>query len=113
MTTPLSSSSSASSRANAPSSLRFSPEPRVLEVKPSQRPGEIQVAGTIEARRDRVELSERAKLALNTDPAGPAQNIRTDLVERIRAEIEAGTYETPEKLAYAIGRLSGHLDVTA
>ena len=31
--------------------------------------------------------------------------VRRDLVERIRAEIEAGAYETPEKIEIAIDRL--------
>ena len=31
--------------------------------------------------------------------------VRTDLVERVRAEIEAGTYETPERMEIAIGRM--------
>jgi hypothetical protein len=36
------------------------------------------------------------------DPAAP---VRWDLVERIRREIEAGTYETTEKLEAALDRL--------
>ncbi len=32
-------------------------------------------------------------------------DIRHDLVARIRGEIEAGTYETDEKLDVALGRL--------
>jgi len=31
--------------------------------------------------------------------------VRTDLIERIKAEIAAGTYETPEKIEAAIDRL--------
>jgi negative regulator of flagellin synthesis FlgM len=36
--------------------------------------------------------------------------IRWELVERIRREIAAGTYETPEKLAIALDRLLERLD---
>jgi hypothetical protein len=36
--------------------------------------------------------------------------IRTDLVERIRCEIAAGTYETPEKWALALDRLLARLE---
>lgn len=32
-------------------------------------------------------------------------DIRVDLVRRVRAEIVAGTYDTPEKLEIALGRL--------
>ena len=31
--------------------------------------------------------------------------VRRELVERVRAEIEAGAYETPEKMGIAIDRL--------
>jgi Anti-sigma-28 factor, FlgM len=40
----------------------------------------------------------------NTDNA-PADDIRTDLVERVRREIAAGTYDTPEKWDAALERL--------
>lgn len=33
------------------------------------------------------------------------EDIRWDLVEQIRAEIESGTYETPEKLEIALEKL--------
>jgi hypothetical protein len=32
-------------------------------------------------------------------------DIRADLVERVRREIEAGTYDTPDKWAAALDRL--------
>ena len=38
------------------------------------------------------------------------QPIRTELVERIRREIAAGVYETPEKFAIALDRLLTRLD---
>jgi hypothetical protein len=37
--------------------------------------------------------------------------IRFALVQRIRREIAAGTYETPEKLAMAIDRMVRRLDL--
>jgi hypothetical protein len=42
----------------------------------------------------------------------PQENrpIRTDLVERVRREIAAGTYETPEKWAIALERLLQRLE---
>ena len=35
--------------------------------------------------------------------------IRTDLVNRVRAEIAAGTYETPEKMEIALEKMLGDL----
>ncbi len=51
---------------------------------------------------DSAEISEIAKLkAMLRD----VPDIRIDRIERIRAEIEAGTYETPEKIRSVIERL--------
>jgi hypothetical protein len=36
--------------------------------------------------------------------------IRWDLVERVRREIEAGTYDTPEKMEVALDRLLQRLN---
>jgi hypothetical protein len=38
------------------------------------------------------------------------RTIRTDLVERVRREIAAGTYDTPEKWAIALERLLRRLE---
>jgi hypothetical protein len=43
-----------------------------------------------------------------TPPRG--EEIRSDLVERVRREIAAGTYETPEKWDIALGRLLERLE---
>jgi hypothetical protein len=40
----------------------------------------------------------------NTDNA-PADDVRTELVERVQREIAAGTYDTPEKWDAALERL--------
>lgn len=37
------------------------------------------------------------------------RKIRTELVERVRREIAAGTYETPEKFQAALDRLLGRM----
>ena len=39
-----------------------------------------------------------------------ADNIRLDLVERVRGEIAEGTYETPEKWEAALAGLARDLD---
>jgi hypothetical protein len=40
-----------------------------------------------------------------------AAAVRAELVARIRREIAAGTYDTPEKLEIALARLFGRLDM--
>ncbi len=51
---------------------------------------------------DRVEISPAAEAAVQAAESG---GIRTDLVNQIRAQIAAGTYETPDKLSAAVDRL--------
>jgi negative regulator of flagellin synthesis FlgM len=51
---------------------------------------------------DRVEISPAAEAAIQAAESG---GVRQDLVNSIRAEIAAGTYETPEKLDAALERL--------
>jgi hypothetical protein len=43
-------------------------------------------------------------------PHAPDGEIRHELVERVRREIAAGTYETPEKWAAALERLLQRLE---
>jgi hypothetical protein len=38
------------------------------------------------------------------------QDVRGELVTRVRLEIRAGTYDTPEKLQAALERLAARLD---
>ena len=51
---------------------------------------------------DTVEISLQAKVASQLANVPP---IRADLVARVKAEIQAGTYETPEKLNAALDGL--------
>jgi negative regulator of flagellin synthesis FlgM len=51
---------------------------------------------------DRVDISPAAEAAVQASESG---QVRVDLVNRIRAQIAAGTYETPEKLDVALDRL--------
>ena len=44
---------------------------------------------------------------MNPVPADP--DVRTDLVARVRREIQAGTYDTAEKLEAALDRLAERL----
>lgn len=51
---------------------------------------------------DRIEFSTEAEMLSRIDDL---PEIRTDRVADIRAQIEAGVYETDEKLEVSIGRL--------
>ena len=51
---------------------------------------------------DRVEISPAASAALEAAEGG---KVRTDLVNLIRGQIAAGTYDTPEKMNAAMERL--------
>jgi negative regulator of flagellin synthesis FlgM len=55
---------------------------------------------------DRVEISPAAQAA---SQAADADGIRTDLVNQIRSQIAAGTYETPDKMNAALDRLLDQL----
>jgi len=56
--------------------------------------------------KDEVTLSNAARLANpSSENAESSGEIRFDLVNRIRSEILAGTYETPEKLDTALEKM--------
>lgn len=56
---------------------------------------------------DRVELSEGARQMMSKLSDLPPE--RRELIMRVRREIEAGTYETPERIAGAIRALAEEL----
>jgi negative regulator of flagellin synthesis FlgM len=56
---------------------------------------------------DAVELSDRALLLARLKQL-PA--VREELVDRVRAEIDAGAYETPEKIEAVLDRLAIDLE---
>jgi negative regulator of flagellin synthesis FlgM len=55
---------------------------------------------------DRVDISAAAEAAARAAETG---EVRTDLVNQLRAQIAAGTYETPAKLDAAVERLLDEL----
>lgn len=55
---------------------------------------------------DTVEISMAAKLAAAVKETSM---VRTDLVERVKNEIEAGVYETPERIDATVDRLMDEL----
>ncbi len=56
---------------------------------------------------DSVEISPQARVASMMANIPP---VRADLVARVKAEIQAGTYETPEKLDKAISNLMDEME---
>ena len=84
----------------------------------AQPPGREATAANEEARptkgcpvsADAVELSEAAQEQLRRSESMP---IRTTLVERVRAEIAAGTYLTDDKLDAAVSRVHEELSAVA
>jgi anti-sigma28 factor (negative regulator of flagellin synthesis) len=64
---------------------------------------EIRIRGT-----DSVNISELARRLAELPRSAP---VRQDLVDRVRAEIEAGNYDTADKLEIATERLLGELDI--
>ena len=54
-------------------------------------------------RSDKVELSDAARLLSRLSQL---PDVRQDLVDRVRSEIEAGTYETPEKIDAVVRALA-------
>lgn len=78
------------------------PNPRRVR-QPSQR---------ISARRSfsQPPVPERFMEARNTNPLSAETDVRHELVRRVRQEILAGTYDTPEKLEAALDRMSCRFD---
>ena len=67
----------------------------------SQKTAGAQSTGSA-AKADRVEISPAASAALEAAESG---QVRTDLVNLIRGQIAAGTYDTPDKMNAAMDRL--------
>ena len=68
----------------------------------TSRSGEVGKSAEHPAHADAVELSEVAREQMAPPESPP---IREALVERVRAEIAAGTYLTDEKLNAAVSRM--------
>lgn len=79
-------------------------------VHPSIPPQSVEPAAPVASEKpvaasqpaDVVEISSAAQLAAKVQEL---PDIRPDVVARVKAEIEAGTYETPERIEVAIDRL--------
>lgn len=69
------------------------------------RPGE---SSGIVRETDSVDVSDTARIAA-AKLASEEPAVRQDLVDRVRAEIDAGTYESPIKVASTVDALLGSL----
>lgn len=63
------------------------------------------------ALQDDIQFSDEAMRLSNiaNDKSTSSGSIRFDLVNRIKAEIAAGTYDTPDKMDIAVDRMIGQL----
>lgn len=77
------------------------PQP-VQPNRPAQAPEAAKAASA--PKTDAAEISIEAKLL---DKLHKTPEIRQDKVDALRAQIEAGTYETPEKLRAAVDKMFG------
>lgn len=68
----------------------------------------------LEASREHSQVQDKLDISqdISTRPADApgADGIRHELVNRVRAEIMAGTYDTDEKMEIALGRLLDELE---
>ena len=77
-------------------------------VKPTTRPTEPGSTPKTMAPVDEVEISDLGRL-MNQSPEN--SEVREARLAQIKAEIDAGTYETPEKLEAALMKMIGRLDL--
>lgn len=82
--------------------------PEVASLNQTGRPARsLAVTSTPARDRDQVELSLTAQLLSRLSEL---PDVRQDLVDRVKAQIAAGQYETPQKLDAAIEALLEDLD---
>lgn len=73
---------------------------------PQRQAGASPAAPAISRGRDQADFSAAAQMRSKLQSL---PDVREDLVNRVRSEIEAGTYETPEKLDQAMKGLAADL----
>ena len=84
---------------NVPGAAPVNPSHRLHSAQPAAPKPHMAAA-------DQVDISQEADMVSRMRET---TDVRQDMVSRIRAEIEAGTYETEEKLDIAVGRLLDEL----
>jgi hypothetical protein len=73
--------------------------------------GPCTLKGPVTVHREWWQKPRKKRPTQKTPSNGVVTDIRFALVQRIRREIAAGIYETPEKLAMAIDRMVRRLDL--
>lgn len=76
------------------------------QVQPTQ-PVEQTSAPRSTVPQDEVDISSAGKIL---DELNQSSEVRQERLNQIKAEIEAGTYDTPEKLEAALDRLLDEID---
>lgn len=79
---------------------------RAVQALSETAPEQKARAGDAADRRDRVDLSQLARLRSRLKELPP---VRTELVEQIRSEIDAGDYETADKIEKAVDEIAREL----
>jgi negative regulator of flagellin synthesis FlgM len=74
----------------------------VTRISPVQATGPTAATGPVATPRDEVEISSVGRML---DDASRIPGVREQRLEQIKAAIDAGTYETPEKLQIALDRM--------
>jgi len=82
------------------------PTPPAKPIEPVAAVPEPIAAPPPQAISDTVEISNVAALA---SKIVDIPDIRTELVQRVKTELAAGTYETPERIEIAVNRLMDDL----
>lgn len=76
--------------------------PAVSQIAPASTASAATAPVQTTAVQDTVEISTVARLAAQIHDLPP---VRTEVVQRVKAELAAGTYETQDKIDVAIDRL--------
>ncbi len=80
------------------------------QLEGTGRPGDHADSRSARRGSDRVEVSS---LARSMSRQNLEQPVRQELIDRVRAEIEAGRYDTPERIDAAVNRLLHEIDQNA
>ncbi|VAX40838.1 hypothetical protein MNBD_PLANCTO03-1034 [hydrothermal vent metagenome] len=79
-------------------------------LDPAARPGHDAEPKAARRGTDQVEVSNLARSMSRVNQEPP---VRQDLIDRVRAEIDAGQYLTPERLDVALERMLDSIDPPA
>lgn len=78
----------------------------ITQVRPKVSVEQTPSVGGISSPQDQVDISPMGKMM---GEASQASGIRQERLAQIKAAIDAGTYDTPEKLEMALSRMLGQI----